>query len=149
MNASFEDVVVFDQFLEEHNGSWEQTFKDFERQRKKDTDAIADLAIDNFFEMRDHVANDFFKEKRKLEIALEKNFPEEYSSKYSLVTFNEDIGYNEAMIRGRAQDKAILNMIADGELDMTKDDLKEVLKKVNKITTEILDDDKVAQTMRH
>lgn len=148
MNASFEDVVEFDKFLEEHQGDWEATFKAYEQSRKKDTDAIADLAIDNFYEMRDHVASEIFQEKRKLEMALEEQFPEEYSSKYSLVTFNEDIGYNEAMVRGRAQDKAILNMIDDNKLNLN-DDLKEVLKKVKEATNEILDDDKVARTMRH
>ena len=148
MNASFEDVVEFDKFLEKHQGDWEATFKAYEQSRKKDTDAIADLAIDNFHEMKDHVASEIFQEKRKLEMALEEQFPEEYSSKYSLVTFNEDIGYNEAMVRGRAQDKAILNMIDDNELNLN-DDLKEVLKKVKEATNEILDDDKVARTMRH
>ena len=148
MNASFEDVVEFDKFLEVHQGDWEATFKAYEQSRKKDTDAIADLAIDNFHEMKDHVASEIFQEKRKLEMALEEQFPEEYSSKYSLVTFNEDIGYNEAMVRGRAQDKAILNMIDDNELNLN-DDLKDVLKKVKKATNEILDDDKVARTMRH
>jgi kynurenine 3-monooxygenase len=147
MNASFEDVVEFDKILEEHKGNWEATFKAYEQSRKKDTDAIADLAIDNFHEMKDHVASEIFQEKRKLEMALEEQFPEDYSSKYSLVTFNEDISYNEAMMRGRAQDKAILNMIADGELNVN-DDLKEVLKKVQKATNEILNDDKVARTMQ-
>ena len=146
MNASFEDVVEFDKFLENHNGDWETTFKAYEKSRKKDTDAIADLAIDNFYEMRDHVANPNFQEKRKLEMALEENFPNEYSSKYSLVTFNEDIGYHEAMTRGRAQDKAILNMIADKEIDL-KSDLKEILLKVKEETEEILEEDKIAKTM--
>ena len=148
MNASFEDVVEFDKFLDNHKGNWETTFKAYEKSRKKDTDAIADLAIDNFFEMRDHVANPIFKEKRKLEMALEQNFPDEYSSKYSLVTFNEDIGFQEAMTRGRAQDKAILNMIADKEIDFDSD-LKDILKKVQQETNEILEEDKVAKTMKH
>ena len=148
MNASFEDVVEFDKFLDAHKGDWEVTFKAYEKSRKKDTDAIADLAIDNFFEMRDHVANPIFKEKRKMEMALEGNFPNEYSSKYSLVTFNENIGYHEAMTRGRAQDKAILNMIADKEIDLNSD-LISILKKVQKETNEILEEDKVAKTMHH
>ena len=148
MNASFEDVVEFDKILDNHKGNWETTFKAYEKSRKKDTDAIADLAIDNFFEMRDHVANPIFKEKRKLEMALEQNFPDEYSSKYSLVTFNEDIGFQEAMTRGRAQDKAILNMIADKEIDFDSD-LKDILKKVQQETNEILEEDKVAKTMKH
>lgn len=148
MNASFEDVVEFDIFLDKHKGDWEATFKAYEKSRKKDTDAIADLAIDNFFEMREHVANPIFKEKRKLEMALEENFPDDYSSKYSLVTFNEDIGYNEAMTRGRAQDKAILNMIADNEIDLNGN-LKEILKTVQEETNEILEEDKIAKTMHH
>ncbi|MCP5061004.1 MAG: FAD-dependent monooxygenase [Ignavibacteriae bacterium] len=148
MNASFEDVVEFDKFLDNHKGDWEATFKAYEKSRKKNTDAIADLAIDNFFEMRDHVANPIFKEKRKLEMALEENFPDDYSSKYSLVTFNENIGYHEAMTRGRAQDKAILNMIADSKIDLNGD-LKQLLKRVKKETNEILEEDKVAKTMHH
>ena len=148
MNASFEDVVHLDKILDIHHGNWETVFKIYEKTRKKDTDAIADLAIDNFFEMRDHVANPIFQEKRKLEMDLEKHFPEEYSSKYSLVTFNENIGYHEAMTRGRAQDKAILNMITDKELDLNGD-LKDILSRVIKETNEILDEDKVAKTMKH
>ena len=148
MNASFEDVVEFDQILDKYEGDWETIFKTYEKTRKKDTDAIADLAIDNFFEMRDHVANPIFQEKRKLEMNLEKSFPNEYSSKYSLVTFNENIGYHKAMTRGRAQDKAILNMIKDKEIDLDGN-LKDILKRVQQETDEILEEDKVAKTMHH
>lgn len=149
MNASFEDVVEFDAVLDQDLGDWEKVFSAYEKRRKKDTDAIADLAIDNFHEMKDHVANPIFQEKRKIEMALEKKFPNDYSSKYSLVTFNEHIGYREAMLRGRAQDKAILNMLADGAisttLDLTdKNALKIVLDKVKTETVAILEDDKIA-----
>ena len=148
MNASFEDVFVFDEILNENLGDWNAVFKAYQKARKHDTDAIADLAIDNFYEMRDHVANPLFKEKRKIEMDLEKNFPSQYSSKYSLVTFNENIGYNEAMQRGRAQDKALLNLIADDKvhtnLEMKKDELAVILKKVEQQTKEILKEDKIA-----
>ncbi|TXE09358.1 FAD-dependent monooxygenase [Gelidibacter salicanalis] len=152
MNASFEDVVVFDKALEEgepnSEAGWEAIFKAYEKNRKMDTDAIADLAIDNFHEMKGHVNNAIFREKRNLEMAFEKNFPDDYSSKYSLVTFNEDIGYREAMLRGRAQDKAILNMLADRELNIDAD-LKTNLEKVNRATEEILEDDHVAKNFKH
>ena len=150
MNASFEDVVVFDEVLDEfENEGWETVFSEYENRRKPDTDAIADLAIDNFHEMKDHVGQPIFQEKRKIEMALEKEFPEDYSSKYSLVTFNEDIGYREAMLRGRAQDKAILNMLADGDISTTLDMtdrvvLKSILDKVKTETEAILEDDRVA-----
>jgi kynurenine 3-monooxygenase len=143
MNASFEDVVEFDAILEKYQGNWETVFTEYEKTRKKDTDAIADLAIDNFHEMKGHVNHAIFQEKRKLEMALEKEFPEHYSSKYSLVTFNEDIGYREAMLKGRAQDKAILNLLADKKIDKN-DDLKWVLEKVNLETQAILEDDRIA-----
>ncbi len=149
MNASFEDVVEFDKVLDQNLENWEAIFKTFESNRKKDTDAIADLAIDNFHEMKDHVGQPIFQEKRKIEMALEKEFPEQYSSKYSLVTFNEDIGYREAMLRGRAQDKAILNLLTDKKIQTItektdKNVLKEILDKVSAETKAILNDDKVA-----
>jgi kynurenine 3-monooxygenase len=144
MNASFEDVVEFDQVLDANkDADWETIFTAYEKTRKKDTDAIADLAVDNFHEMKSHVGQAIFQEKRKIEMALEKEFPEDYSSKYSLVTFNEDIGYREAMIRGRAQDKAILNMLSGGIIS-TSDDIKDILDKVKTETTAILEDDKIA-----
>jgi kynurenine 3-monooxygenase len=148
MNASFEDVVEFDKVLDAFEGDWETIFKTYEASRKKDTDAIADLAIDNFHEMKGHVNNAIFRVKRNLELALEKNFPNEYSSKYSLVTFNEDIGYREAMLRGRAQDKAILNMLADDELEL-KGDLKIILEKVKAATEAILEDERIKKNINH
>ena len=143
MNASFEDVVEFDAILDKHEGDWETIFSEYGKTRKKDTDAIADLAIDNFHEMKDHVGQVIFQEKRKIEMALEKEFPNAYSSKYSLVTFNEHIGYRDAMLRGRAQDKAILNMLSDGIISID-DDIKEILDKVKTETEAILEDDKIA-----
>ena len=143
MNASFEDVVEFDAVLDKHEGDWETIFSEYGKTRKKDTDAIADLAIDNFHEMKDHVGQVIFQEKRKIEMALEKEYPEDYSSKYSLVTFNEDIGYREAMLRGRAQDKAILNMLTDNVISVG-DNIKDILEKVKKETEAILEDDRIA-----
>ncbi|WP_431164759.1 FAD-dependent oxidoreductase [Tenacibaculum halocynthiae] len=143
MNASFEDVTVFDTILDKHEGNWEAVFKEYQLVRKEDTDAIADLAIDNYYEMRDHVAHPLFKQKRMLEMSLEENFPKEYFSKYSMVTFNENIPYSEAMKKGRAQDKALLNMVAHNDLNSVSN-LKEVLRKVQEETNEILEEDKIA-----
>ena len=143
MNASFEDVVEFDAVLDKHDGDWETIFSEYEKTRKKDTDAIADLAIDNFHEMKDHVGQAIFQEKRKIEMALEREFPNDYSSKYSLVTFNEHIGYREAMLRGRAQDKAILNMLADNVISPSGN-MKDILDKVKTATEAILEDDRIA-----
>ncbi|MRT17023.1 FAD-dependent monooxygenase [Vitellibacter sp. q18] len=152
MNASFEDVVVFDEILEKFVPSqpsqregvnWEMIFKVYEALRKKDTDAIADLAVDNFHEMKEHTAMEIFQRKRKLETAFEAEFPDEYYSKYSLVTFKESISYSEALKRGRAQDKAILNLLDDGKITEEMS-LKEKLELVKKETEAILHDDAVA-----
>ena len=148
MNASFEDVVVLDEVLDQNLNNWEATFKAYEKKRKNDADAIGELAVENYYEMRDHVANPLFKQKRKIEMDLEKNFPSVYFSKYSMVTFNAEIGYYEAMMKGRAQDKALLNMIADKNIstsmEMTKDELAIVLQKVQEETNTILQEDKIA-----
>jgi kynurenine 3-monooxygenase len=98
--------------------------------------------------MKDHVANPIFQEKRKIEMALEAEFPEVYHSKYSLVTFKETIGYNEAMTIGRAQDKAILSMLADNKISI-KEPLEEVLKKVQEETSNILMEDTIARTFKY
>lgn len=148
MNASFEDVVVLDGILNQNLEGWQSVFKAYEKARKVDADAIGDLAVENYFEMRDHVSNPLFKQKRKIEMDLEKNFPKAYFSKYSMVTFNANIGYDEAMRIGRAQDKALLNMIADKDistsLEMTIGELEIVLKKVQQETNEILQEAKIA-----
>lgn len=146
MNASFEDVVVFDEILNLYEGDWNKVFSEYEKKRKKDTDAIADLALDNFHEMKSHTASALFQEKRKLETAFEKEFPMEYSSKYSLVTFNENIPYSEAMKRGRAQDKAILNLLADGKININQT-LRNQLELVKRETEEVLHDDAVAKNL--
>ena len=142
MNASFEDVYVFDNVLNQFEGDWSTVFSEFQKQRKIDTDAIADLAIDNYYEMRDHVANPLFKEKRIVEMNLEKYFPTEYFSKYSLVTFNEYIGYHEAMTKGRAQDKVLLKMAENpmysSSLQMSKELMNKILHKVQEETNKLL-----------
>lgn len=143
MNASFEDVVVLDRIIDAGHEDWESVFSAYEIKRKPDTDAIADLAIDNFHEMKGHVAQAIFQQKRKIEMALEKEFPESYASKYSLVTFNEDVGYRTAMIQGRAQDKAILTLLDKGKLDIGES-LQETLEKIKKETKAILDADRLA-----
>lgn len=146
MNASFEDVVVFDEILNKLEGDWQKVLTEYEKVRKKDTDAIADLALDNFHEMKSHTASALFQEKRKLETAFEKEFPMEYSSKYSLVTFNEEIPYAEAMRRGRAQDKAILNLLANGKINLDEP-LSNTLTLVKRETERILIDDSITNQL--
>ncbi len=109
MNASFEDVRVFDDVLNEYEGSWEQVLLNFQERRVTQANAIADLAIDNFHEMQDKVNDENFLKKRRLEMQLEQQFPD-YYSKYSLVSFKPEMPYAQAMKQGRAQDKLLLDI---------------------------------------
>lgn len=116
MNASLEDVRVFDELLEQHGPNWESLFTAFQDARKPNADAIADLAIDNFYEMRDHVDDQDFMRKRKIERQLEEQYPA-YYSKYSLVTFQPEMPYEKAMLRGRKQDQILLEMCQSNDFD--------------------------------
>ncbi|MDX1407214.1 MAG: NAD(P)/FAD-dependent oxidoreductase [Saprospiraceae bacterium] len=109
MNCALEDVWYLDQLLDQHGEDWDTVLDAYQAGRKQDTDAIADLALENYYEMRDHVDNPDFRLKRQLEMQLEATYPE-YSSKYNLVTFNEDIPYSEALQHGHAQDAYLLDL---------------------------------------
>ncbi len=123
MNASFEDVIVFESCLDSGE-TWKDVLECYQEKRKEDADAIADLALDNFYEMRDHVANQAFIKKRAIEMKLEQH-DESYYSKYSMVTFDEHMPYSEAMRRGRRQDKVLMEICASGEADdMTLEEIR-------------------------
>jgi kynurenine 3-monooxygenase len=115
MNASFEDILVLDSILDRCGGDWTQALNTYSNERKIDTDAIADLASDNFYEMRDGTADPIFLKKRKIELMLEQQFPD-YFSKYSLVTFREDVAYCDAMRRGRAQDSLLMEIAMETDI---------------------------------
>ena len=128
MNASFEDVRVLDDIMEEVGDDWESVFKMFQEERVENANAIADLAIDNFHEMQDKVDDEDFMKKRKIEMQLEQQF-EDYYSKYSLVTFRPDLSYAEAMRLGRAQDKMLLEICRKNAIEeISLEDVRQKLK---------------------
>lgn len=131
MNASFEDCRVLDSLIEKHGTNWGKVFEEYSEQRKINTDAIADLAEENFYEMRDAVADPVFQRKRELETKLEHEFPD-YFSKYSMVTFREDLPYKIAKEKGNAQDKLLMEICANVE-NVGEIDLNEVLEKIKNI----------------
>lgn len=126
MNCAMEDVLIFDQILEQHHSDWNTALEIYQQQRKKDTDAIADLAVENYYEMRDHVDNPDFISKRAIEMQLEKKYPA-YASKYNLVTFREDISYAEAKDRGHRQDDWLLDYCRKNDTNaMSPDELERI-----------------------
>ncbi len=108
MNCSFEDCYELDQCIRTHGDDWAAVFAAFSQSRKPNADAIADLALGNFIEMRDHTANPVFLLKRKVELLLEQRYPERFSSKYSRVTFTR-APYAEALRIGTVQDEVLMN----------------------------------------
>ena len=131
MNASFEDCRILNQLIEKYDADWETIFDEFTKMRKPNADAIADMAEENFYEMRDAVADPVFVRKRELETRLEQTFPD-YFSKYSMVTFREDLPYSVAKQKGNAQDKFLMEICAKID-DVSKIDLNEVLAMVKNV----------------
>jgi kynurenine 3-monooxygenase len=128
MNCAFEDVRVLDGLIEKHNDDWEAIYTEYSRLRKPNTDAIQEMAEENFYEMRDATADPVFQRKRELETLLEQNYPD-YFSKYSMVTFREDMPYVEAKQRGNAQDKMLMEICAGVE-SINDIDMAELLRKI-------------------
>ena len=113
MNCAFEDCRVLDSLIDRHGADWETIYTEYGALRKVNTDAIADMAEENFYEMRDAVADPVFVRKRELETKLEQTFPD-YFSKYSMVTFREDLPYSVAKQKGNAQDKLLMENLCRG-----------------------------------
>jgi kynurenine 3-monooxygenase len=131
MNASFEDCRILNALIEQRGTDWEKVFDEYGALRKENTDAIAQMAEENFYEMRDAVADPIFQRKRELETKLEQTFPD-YFSKYSMVTFREDLPYSVAKRKGNAQDKLLMEICA-GIDNVSEIDLNEVMEKVKNL----------------
>jgi kynurenine 3-monooxygenase len=110
MNAAFEDCVVLDECLEKFPDNRERAFAEYFERRKENADALADLAIGNFIEMRDKTASKTFRAKKKLDHALEATLPGIYLPLYTMVTFTR-IPYSTAARRARIQDAIVLGAL--------------------------------------
>lgn len=112
MNCGFEDCVTFAESIDAHPNDWTKAFDAYQRDRKPNADAIAQLAINNFTEMRDKVADARFLLRKKIESMMHKEFPDRYVPQYTLVSFSPDVSYAEAYERGFVND-ALLERIMD------------------------------------
>jgi kynurenine 3-monooxygenase len=109
INCGFEDCTSLTELLDRHGADWPRVFGEFERERKVNTDAIADMAVENFVEMRDRVADSSFLFRKKLELALEERFPARFVPKYAMVTFHR-IPYSVALARGVVQERILAEL---------------------------------------
>lgn len=115
MNAGFEDCRVLNELLNQYEDDWQKTLPAFQQLRKPDADAIAQLALDNFVEMRDLVGDADFLLRKKIEAKLHALYPDRWIPLYAMVTFHDTIRYSEALRIGRQQKKIMDEvMIRDG-----------------------------------
>lgn len=105
-NAAFEDCVQLAECLRGCERNWEAAFASFERSRKPNADAIADLALANFVEMRDRVASPLFRLKKKVEKLLHALFPRSFIPLYTMISFTT-IPYADAVEKAARQDTAL------------------------------------------
>lgn len=112
MNCAFEDCTELDACIEADAPDWARIFAKFGDRRKPNADAIADLAMDNYIEMRDRVADPHFLLQKQIEQELAKRFPELYTPSYSLVTFQR-IPYAEARAQARLHERLLQQLSAN------------------------------------
>ncbi len=103
MNAAFEDCSAFDQCLGDPDRPWNEVFAEFEKRRRPNADAIADMALENYVEMRSTVREPKFQLKKDLSFRLEERHPGRFIPRYSMVMFHT-IPYAEAKRRGAIQE---------------------------------------------
>lgn len=109
LNCGFEDCDCLLDLLDRRGADWKLVFKEFEAARKINTDAIADMAIENFIEMRDRVADPRFLFRKTVELALEAKYPQFFVPRYAMVTFHR-IPYSVALARGVVQDRMLAEL---------------------------------------
>ncbi|MBV8146226.1 MAG: FAD-dependent monooxygenase [Gammaproteobacteria bacterium] len=113
MNAAFEDCAQLDALLA-GAASWTALFAGFEETRRVNTLAIAQMALENYLEMRDAVLDSAFVRRKALAMALERRFPDRFIPRYSMVMFHPEIPYAEAQRRGALQEQLLHELDAQG-----------------------------------
>lgn len=121
MNAGFEDCRVLNQLLDKEGDNWERVLPMFQQVRKPDADAIAQLALDNFIEMRDLVGDKEFLLRKKIEARIHDRYPDRWIPLYSMVTFHENIRYSEALTRGQRQRSIMDDVMKLTDIESTWD----------------------------
>lgn len=110
MNCGFEDCSILNTLINKYNEDWKAILEEYQVLRKPDADAIAELALNNFVEMRDKVGDQHFLLQKKIEAAFSKKFPDKWTPAYSQVTFSPHIRYSEAL-RSSIRQEAIMQEV--------------------------------------
>ncbi|HTN47447.1 MAG TPA: NAD(P)/FAD-dependent oxidoreductase [Flavipsychrobacter sp.] len=114
MNAGFEDCTVLAGLMEKHGEDWEMILTEYDNRRKPNGDAVAQLALMNFVEMRDKVADPNFLERKKIEKELGKLYPGQFNSVYEMVSFSHT-PYSTVMSCINYQDELLAKIMQEGD----------------------------------
>lgn len=112
MNCGFEDCSALGALLDKKISGWEKLFAALEQERKPNADAIADMALENFIEMRDTVADAKFQLKKQIGFELERRYPGKFVPRYAMVVFHPEIPYAEARKKSEVQDRILETLCA-------------------------------------
>jgi len=122
MNLAFEDCMLLERILEAPQG-WERAFAAFETEQRPNANAIADMALENYVEMRDTVRDPKYKLRKELSFELERRLPDRFIPRYSMVMFHDEIPYALAQQRGAVQQELLDELVRDSvsldEIDMS------------------------------
>jgi len=115
MNLALEDCRLLEEILREQGPDWETVFARFEATQLRNANAIADMALENYLEMRDTVRDPKFALQKALSFELERRLPDRFIPRYSMVMFHADIPYAEAQARGAVQKSLLEQLTQDVE----------------------------------
>jgi kynurenine 3-monooxygenase len=117
MNCGFEDCVVLNELIQKHGDDWNKIFPEYQALRKPDADAIADLAVGNFIEMRDKTADPKFLLQKKIEALFSQKHPDKWIPLYSMVTYSPHIRYSKALSEGQRQQQIMDQVMAMPDIE--------------------------------
>ncbi len=117
MNAGFEDCSVLNELMDKHGEDWTSILEEFQHLRKPDADAIADMAVNNFIEMRAKTADPRFLLQKKIEARLHEHHPDKWIPAYSQVTFSPQIRYSEALSNSNKQEAIMQTIMAEEKIE--------------------------------
>jgi len=113
MNLAFEDCVVLDLVLDNPDADWATVFTVFEKEQIANANAIADMALENYIEMRDTVRSSKYLLRKELSFVLERQMPRRFIPRYSMIMFHDEIPYAIAQERGTVQQRLLEELTED------------------------------------
>ncbi|WP_310379904.1 NAD(P)/FAD-dependent oxidoreductase [Flavobacterium sp.] len=123
MNAGFEDITILYEMIGKYGNDWKTIFAEYQKSRKPDADAIAELSYRNFMEMSTKTADPKFQLQKKIEKHFADKHPEKWIPLYSRVTFSTR-PYSEALAIGDYQENIMLEVLKMNNIENIWDSLE-------------------------